>query len=142
MIELFKNHNDKIVRVGDSFELINFNNPGNVYVDLDGYQRIIDLYNNYDTTNTAPLTNFFAPLENISETKSMTDYMGMDNQFTFLASCDEGYFNVVTLGNLSRVFHVENVGTASTNNVGIKYIDTSLKNKNTGNSTRLLPVQN
>ena len=126
-------HNGKIVRVGDSFELINFNNPGTTYVDLDGYERVVSFYKTNGSTNTAPLTNFFAPLENISDSMSMADYMGMDNQFTFLASCDEGYFNVVTLGNLSRVFHIENVGTASTNNVGIKYIDTSLIDNSTGN---------
>lgn len=126
-------HNGKVVRVGDSFELINFNNPGYTHVDLSGYDRVVDLYKTSSSTNTAPLTNFFAPLETISETKSLSDYMGMDEKFTFIASSSEGYFNIVTLGNLSRVFHIENVGTAATNNVGIKFIDTSLRNKNTGN---------
>lgn len=111
-------HNGERVRVGDSFEMINLNNPGEYYVDIKTYTNADDL-------------NYYIPLKGISSSAdTQADRVGYDYEFTFLASCDEYYFNIVTLGNLYGVFHVENKGTTNgfdnrnSYNVGIKYINT------------------
>ena len=61
--------NGKIIRVGDYFEMINFNNPGSYYVNLDDYSGG---------------TNYFIGLTPIKTNESQSDYMNIKYLFTFL----------------------------------------------------------
>ena len=61
--------NGKIIRVGDYFEMINFNNPGSYYVNLDDYSGGI---------------NYFIGLTPIKTDESQSDYMNIKYLFTFL----------------------------------------------------------
>ena len=119
---IYKNlkRNDKIIRVGDYFELINFNNPGAIYVNFDDYSGG---------------TNYYIGVSDMKANQSQSDFMKIDYLFTFLASCDKYYFNIASLGNLNNVFHIENRGKGAepeTHNVGIKYITTSLNGEVSG----------
>lgn len=101
----------RIIRVGDEFEMINFNNVGLNYIDVE----------NYDNKSI----NFFVPLQSIPEQKSQSDYMDIKHKFTFLASSDQYFFNIASLAYLNNLFHVE-FGSYSPigNNTGIKLIGT------------------
>lgn len=112
-------HLGDYVRVGDAFELINFNNPTEFYVDLLGYDNS---------------TSYYAGLKNINSSKGETqaDFVGLKYEFTFLVSGDQNYYNIVSLGNLNGVLHIENysVDAPKNFNVGIKYIDTNVTSVN------------
>ncbi len=112
-------HLGDYVRVGDSFELINFNNPTEFYVDFLGYDNS---------------TSYYAGLKDINSSAGETqaDFVGPKYEFTFLASGDQNYYNIVSLGNLNGVLHIENYETDGPKNlnVGIKYIDTNVTSVN------------
>ena len=118
----FLTHNGQKIRVGDSFELINLNVPGAYYVDAYSYVS-------RGSDNSTNGVNYPAPMKSIATSDdTQADHVGLEFEFTFLASCDEYYFNIVNLGNLHGTFFIENYNGQSRNeyNVGIKYLDTSL----------------
>ena len=117
-------HNGKKVMVGDYFEMINFNSPGESYINVTKF--LSGSIPNNDT-------GFYGAMTVIPEKHSQGDYDNIENLFTFLVSGDERYYNIVSLAKLDCVFHIENAWKSgdpkgwdvSEYNVGIKFLSTT-----------------
>ena len=108
-------HFDDYIKVGDSLELMNANNPGELYV---------------DTEHFSGASSLNIPLSDIVSPKTQGDYTGLEYEFTLLASSDQYYYNIASLGDLYSVFHVD----SESNNprdytVGVKYVSTNNSSK-------------
>ncbi len=133
-------HDGKKVMVGDYFEMINFNTPGESYLNITRSHNE-HTYTDKDgvkhTDVPVNTQNFYGALTSISEKYSQSDYDDIECLFTFLASGDQRYFNIASLAYLDCVFHIENAWKNSEEtdagkrywdnteyNAGIKFLST------------------
>lgn len=107
------------IRVGNPIEFINFNNPGTSYFDTTGYEGQTH-------------SDYYMSLTAIPSSNTQAQYTGYNYEFILLASGDENYYNIVSLGNTKNVLHIENKNIPNTSDsydrsvysVGVKYIST------------------